>query len=150
MDAMSRVRRLVGEPAIPFATDAGACELIALLAAQQGQGTPHAEIREAFEERERQVCKAVRSGRLVMDYRPPADGTVSLPARDHALYAQGLIYWAATLRRPIARIEEACRRRGDGATREAVTNEVRRIEFENSTMRTDSLHLSSFDDDAAS
>ncbi|MBP7564744.1 MAG: hypothetical protein KA795_01930 [Burkholderiaceae bacterium] len=144
MDALSQLLRLVGEPAIPFGADSGATELVAMMAALHGHGTPNLRLRAAFDERERQVCRAVRNGRLKLDYRPPANGTVTLPAMDHALYAQSLIHWAAHLGQPIMRIAEACRRAGDGATPEDVKAAVRKIEFEDSTMRTDRLYLTDF------
>lgn len=144
MDALSQLLRLVSEPAIPFGTDPGATELVAMMAALHGHGTPNPRLRAAFDERERQVCRAVRNGRLKLDYRPPADGTVTLPATDHPLYAQSLIYWAASLNQPIMRIAEACRRAGDGATPEEVKTAVRRIDFEDNMMRTDRIYLTDF------
>ncbi|RZJ03852.1 MAG: hypothetical protein EOP39_21220 [Rubrivivax sp.] len=146
MNALSHIFRLIGEPAVPFSADPAATELVALMKAQQRYGLPSARMRMAFDERERQVCKAVRSERLVMDYKPPADGSVHLPAVDHPLYAQSLIFWAAVLREPIMRVAEACRRAGDFSTPDEVKQAARKIAFEASTMQTDRLRLSGFAD----
>ena len=146
MNALSHIFRLIGEPAVPFSADPAALELVALMKAQQRYGLPRQSLRVAFDERERQVCKAVRSQRIVMDYRPPADGSVHLPAVDHPLYAQSLVFWASVLREPIMRVAEACRRAGDFAAPEEVKSAARKIAFEASTMQTDRLRLSGFAD----
>ena len=146
MNALSHIFRLIGEPAIPFSADPGATELVALIKAQHRHGLPRPSLRMAFDERERQVCKAVRSRKIVLDYTPPADGSVHLPAVDHPLYAQSLIFWAAALGEPIMRVAEACRRAGDFSTPDAVKKAARKIAFEASTMQTDRLRLSGFAD----
>lgn len=142
-----KLKALVGiETPIAFDHDAGAAELVALISIEKYTAPPP-EQRQAFWERERQVCKAVRNGRLVLDYVPVPQEGVRLPAVDHPLYAQSLIYWAAMLKEPIMRVAEACRRAGDGADPGLVKEAARRIAFEARTMQTDRLYLSGYGDD---
>lgn len=137
-ESLRRYWRLAGASVGPRFGQLQACaRLEAAFSRIEESDAPSLAMRHEFEDALRDVLEGVKQGHAVLEFAPPSDGTVTIPARGDAMHLQALVYWTLALRKPFERVLEAARRCGDGASPRAVLETIKKIEFENRMCQTD-------------
>lgn len=137
-DLLKRFMAVHGQSrASAYADSVDAQQLESVSARVRASGGPPPALNGAHQELLSRVVRLVERGELELDFRPPADDSVTVAPLDDPMHLQSLLYWTVRLRKPMARVLEACRRAGDGATIKTVLATIRKIENEDRFCQTD-------------
>lgn len=141
-DLLNRLMALQGHGrASAYAESEDAQQLEAVSARARASGAPPPALHGPHQDLLSRVLRLIERGELALDFRPPADGSVTVAPLDDPMHMQSLLYWTVRLRKPMARVLEACRRAGDAASVKTVLATIRKIEQEDRFCQTDKFFV---------
>ncbi len=85
----------------------------------------------------KRILTDIRKQKLILDFYPDKDDLVKLPMVGDELRMQAILYWCSRLNASIPHLKEACARKLEDATPDAIKQTIEKIKFEDSMNKTD-------------